>query len=45
MPYRENVWGTVFEGEDGSWQVELLAAEGQELLTAGADAGGAGRFV
>ncbi len=26
-------------------QAELLAAEGQELLTAGADAGGAGRFV
>lgn len=32
MPYRENVWGTVFEGEDGSWQVELLAAEGQTQL-------------
>ena len=26
-------------------QAGLLAAEGQELLTAGADAGGAGRFV
>ena len=33
MPYQENVWGTVFEGEEGSWRVEVLAGkEGTRLL-------------
>lgn len=32
MPYQENVWGTVFEGQEGSWQVEVLRPEGDVRL-------------
>lgn len=32
MPYRENVWGTVFEGQEGTWQAELIYAEGGARL-------------
>ena len=33
MPYRENVWGTVFEGPEGSWRAETVRTkEGERLL-------------
>lgn len=33
MPYRENVWGTVLEGQEGSWRAEAVQTEeGERLL-------------
>ncbi|HJA93174.1 MAG TPA: hypothetical protein H9717_08705 [Candidatus Eisenbergiella merdipullorum] len=28
MPYQENVWGIVFEGQDGVWEVQALRTDG-----------------